>query len=193
MTVLQMSPEEIYKLFINRIEKTNSLFESLLNKSEMELELSNTLYFKYYFDISTAIEATIRGITFIEGEKHKYIAHIAKPSENNISFFKDYEEVKALCGLDELFENLDKQKFEADFFNKIAVLNGQVASVSFVNDGSFSYLYKFVRKTRNALAHGLKADSIEYNCKTTESFLFIFFVLHSYYSRICIPMESKNE
>ena len=187
-----MTPDDIYKVFITRITKTNSLFDSLSDSSEMELELANTLYFKYYFDISTAIEATIRGITFVEGEKHKYIAHIAKPREDSISFFKDYEEVKALCGLDKLFEDLDKQRFEADFFNKIAVLSRHAVSVSFVNDGSFSDLYKSVRRTRNALAHGLKADSIEYDCKTIESFLFIFFVLHSYYSRICIPMESKK-
>ena len=49
MTVLQMTPDDIYKIFITRITKTNSLFDSLSKKSEMELELANTLYFKYYF------------------------------------------------------------------------------------------------------------------------------------------------
>lgn len=193
MTVLQMTPDDIYRVFIARITKTNSLFDSLSDKSEMELELANTLYFKYYFDVSTAIEATIRGITFVEGKKHKYIEHIAKPSDDCMAYFKDYDEVKALCGLDNLFKNLEKQKFETDYFNKIAVLKGHSVSVSFVNDGGFADLYKSVRRTRNALAHGLKADSIEYDYKTIESFLFAFFVLHSYYSRICIPMESKKE
>ena len=193
MTILQMTPDDIYKIFITRIKETNSLFDSLSDKSEMELELANTLYFKYYFDISTAIEATIRGITFVEGEKHKYIAHIAKPGDDCIAYFKDYEEVKVLCGLDNLFKNLKKQKFETDFFNKIAVLKGRAVSVSFVNDGGFSDLYKSVRRTRNALAHGLKADSIEYDYKTIESFLFVFFILHSYYSQIYLPKESKTE
>ena len=193
MTVLQMTPDDIYKIFITRITKTNSLFDSLSKKSEMELELANTLYFKYYFDISTAIEATIRGITFVEGEKHKYIAHIAKPGDDCIAYFKDYEEVKSLCGLDNLFKNLEKQKFENNFFNKIAVLKGHAVSVSCVNDGSFSDLYKYVRKTRNALAHGLKADSIEYDYKTIESFLYVFFILHSYYSKICFPKELEHK
>lgn len=82
MSFSQMTPDEIYKLFISRITNTNLLFNSITNETTMEL--SNTIYFKYYFDISTAIEATIRGITFIEGQKHQYIAHIAKPSCDSI-------------------------------------------------------------------------------------------------------------
>lgn len=34
-----------------------------------------------------------------------------------------------------MFKNLEKLKFETDFFNKIAVLKGHAVSVSFVNDG----------------------------------------------------------
>ena len=43
--------------------------------------------------------------------------------------------ISFLCGLDNLFKNLEKLKFETDFFNKIAVLKGHAVSVSFVNDG----------------------------------------------------------
>lgn len=182
MSISQMTPDEIYKLFKSRIIKTNLLFNSITNETTMEL--SNTIYFKYYFDISTAIEATIRGITFIEGKKHQYITHIAKPNCDSIAYFKDYEEVKALCGLDNLFNNLDKVKFETAFFNKIAALKGHSISVSFINDGKFSEIYTTVRKTRNTLAHGLKSDAIDYDYKTIESFLFVFFVLHSHYSSI---------
>ena len=182
MSVLQMSPEEIYRVFITRISKTNLLFNTLTE--DTSLELCNTIYFKYYFDITTAIEATIRGITFVEGDKHRYIEHIAKPSSDSIAYFKDYEEVKALCGIDNLFLGLDKLKFESDFFNKLAALNGRSISMSFVNDGTFSERYTKVRKTRNILAHGLKAESVDYDTNTIESFLFVFFVLHSYYSKI---------
>lgn len=182
MNILQLAPNEIYKLFISRVTSTNLLFASITN--ETTVELSNTIYFKYYFDISTAIEATIRGITFIEGKKHQYIAHIAKPSCDSISYFKDYEEVKALCGLSNLFRNLSKEKFETEFFNVIEALKDHFVSVSFVNDGKFSELYTTVRKTRNTLAHGLKFDTIEFDYKTIEAFLFVFFVLHSHYSFI---------
>lgn len=182
MSVLQMRPEEIYRVFITRISKTNLLFNTLTG--DTSLELYNTIYFKYYFDIATAIEATIRGITFVEGNKHRYIEHIAKPSSDSIAYFKDYEEVKALCGLDNLFLHLDKVKFESDFFNKISALGGRAISMSFVNDGTFSELYKTVRRIRNTLAHGLKADSVDYDAQTIESFLFVFFTLHSYYVRI---------
>lgn len=186
MSFSQMTPDEIYKLFISRITNTNLLFNSITNETTMEL--SNTIYFKYYFDISTAIEATIRGITFIEGQKHQYIAHIAKPSCDSIAYFKDYEEVKALCGVDNLFRNLNKRKFEDEYFKKITALKDYPISVSFTQDGNFSGLYTMVRKTRNKLAHGLKSDTVDFDCKTIESFLFVFYVLHSHYSFI----TSKN-
>lgn len=185
MSVLQMTPDEIYKLFISRIEKTNLLYSCVKNNIDQDtVEWENTLYFKYYFDVSTAIEATTRGITFIEGKKHQYITHIAKPSSDFIAYFKDYDEIKALCGLDKLFNDLREEKFKTAYFSKLTILDNRSISMSFHNDGHFADLYKMVRKTRNTLAHGLKSDSVDYGHKTLESFLFVFFVLHSYYAFI---------
>lgn len=181
-----MKPNEIYSTFISRINKTNMLFENLT--SDSSVEIMNTVYFKYYFDISATIEAIIRGITFAESKKHKYIGHIAQPESDKIGYFKDYEEIKALCGINKLFDSLNKTTFQRDFCEKIAPLQKFKTTKTFINDGLFCDDYCRVRKTRNILAHGLAAtNTIEFNPTMLESFLYVLFVLYSFYLR------SENE
>ena len=178
-----MSPSDIYNAFISRIDKTNILFEMLTYDSLFEL--SNKVLFKYYFDISTAIEAITRGITFSASKKHKYFARLAQPDSDKVAYFKEYEDIKALCGIDELYAGLNKSEFQTKFCNKVFAMKDYKISKSFINDGLFRDEYISVRKARNTLAHGLVAtDTIEYSKSVLESFLYILYLLYSYYKRV---------
>ena len=67
MKIPQLNPSDIYSHLTNRLSITNNLFEKL--DTDSPVDLSNIIYFKYYFDISTAIEAIIRGIIIEESKK----------------------------------------------------------------------------------------------------------------------------
>lgn len=178
-----MKPNEIYRVFINRINKTNLLYDSLSEDSP--IEMVNTLYFKYYFDISTAIEAVIRGITDTKGKENAYIEFLAKPSDESIAYFKKYDEIKVLCPLDHLFRSLNPSTFKDHYQNKVSILkNKSLTFPSFLNDGSFCDIYNKIRKTRNSLAHGLVANGVDYDDETLVLFLYVLYILHVYYESI---------
>lgn len=179
-----MKPDEIYKAFINRINKTNMLYDSL-PKDSSTIEMHNTIYFKYYFDISTSIEAVIRGITSTKGKDNTYIEYLAKPSDESIAYFKKYDEIKALCQLDNLFKELNSNYFKDNYQDKVSILRvNSSISLSFKNDGSFIDIYNKVRKTRNTLAHGLMANDVDYDDETLKLFLYVLYILLNYYKSI---------
>lgn len=183
MTITQMIPEDIYRSFIFRIENTNRLYEKLDDESEMEL--INTIFFKYYFDISTAIEAILRGVAFEESKKHKYIVYLAEPSSDRKSFFINYEELKHLVNIDTLFLCLDEKEFENDFFKKVSALSSRTISKRFVKDGTFKYEFEKIRKVRNTLAHGLTStSSVDYSPEMLESFIYVLYLLNNYYKKL---------
>ena len=184
MSIPQMNPKEIYNGFLSRIEKTNMLFQLLDENSS--IELSNSLYFKYYFDISTAIEAIIRGIVAEESKKHPYIKYVTQADSDSKAYFIKYEELKALIiSVENLYQDPNEEDFKTKICEKVDILKDYRLTKKFVNNGAFKNDYESIRKTRNILAHGLTGIySVDYSNTQLESFLFVCYLLFNYYEKI---------
>lgn len=182
MKIEQLKPDDIYLHLTNRLSKTNKLFEMLDGDSPMDL--CNIIFFKYYFDISTAIEAIIRGIIIEESKKNTYIEYLAEPYSSNKACLIKYEELKKLIKIESLYENIEINDFKTNFYDKIVALDSlKRITKSFKNDGTFKEDYHAVRSTRNILAHGLAAmQSIDYSPTMLETFLYVQYLLFNYYS-----------
>ena len=183
MICSQISAEEIYNAFIYRIEKTNMLFRLL--KDDSLVELSNAIFFKYYFDISTAIEAILRGIAFEEAKFNHIIEYYAKPNETDKSYFLSIDELKALVKSEHIFKRPNQEDFLNRLLSKIPALGKHNISKSLSSLEEFYEDYKNVRKTRNILAHGLIQKDVDYSNNMLESFLYVMYVLLCYYEYIC--------
>lgn len=180
MSIPQMTPDEIYHTFISRISKTNLLYDTLTEDSS--IEMSNTIYFKYYFDISTAIEATLRGITYLVCKNNKYLKFLSQPDSDSKAFFLRYDEMKALIELDNAFIHISKEEFINRYSIKISPLKSYTIKSTFKNDGTFMDNYNRARTTRNTLAHGLKAHmAVGFDNETIENFIYVLYILLSYY------------
>ena len=70
-----LTPTEIDELLINRLTKTIDLYKKL---DTTETEIYNTIYFKLYFDVSTAIENTISNILYIKYGNDDFIYQKSK-------------------------------------------------------------------------------------------------------------------
>ena len=183
MSIPQMTPDEIYQIFLSRISKTNLLYDTLTDDSS--IEMSNTIYFKYYFDISTAIEATLRGITFSICKNNRYLKYLSEPESDSKAFFLCYDEMKALIELEKAFIKIDKKEFEKNYCKIISPLKGYAIASTFKNDGSFKDNYNNARNTRNTLAHGLKSHmTVSFDNTTIENFLYTLYILLNYYKTL---------
>lgn len=183
MAVLQMMPNEIYSVFISRIGKTNLLYNLLTDDSP--IEMSNAIYFKYYFDMSTAIEAVLRGITYVACKDNNYLKFLAHPDSDSKAFFLKYEEVKSLVSLESLFDGINKADFCDKYCSKISPLSKYTVKNTFKNDGTFADVYTRVRKVRNALAHGLNAHSqVSFENSVIEDYCYVLYLLLAYYAKI---------
>lgn len=178
-----MSPNEIYNTFVSRVGNTNLLF-GLLNE-DSPIELSNVVYFKYYFDLSTSIEATIRGISYEESKKSEYLKYLAIPNSDSKAFFLKYDEFKALVDIDLTYTLLDISYFNNNYISKIDVFDKLALAHQLKKDGSLQDKYNTIRNTRNSLAHGIKSTStVAFDKETLETFVFIFYFLLSYYKHL---------
>lgn len=148
--------------------------------------MSNSIYFKYYFDISTAIEAIIRGIAAEESKKHPYIKYVTQADSDSKAYFIKYEELKALIiAVENLYQGSNEEEFKTKICNKVDSLKGYRLTKKIINNGAFKNDYESVRKTRNILAHGLTGvSSVDYSNTQLESFLFICYLLFNYYEKI---------
>lgn len=184
MKIEQLKADDIYLILMNRLSKTNKLYDMINDDSPMDL--CNIIYFKYYFDISTAIEAIIRGIIIEASKKFAYIEYLAQPYSSQKSCFVPYEELKKLIKIELLYENLSLNDFKDNFYDKVSALSKvKRISKSFKNDGTFKEYYHAIRSTRNTLAHGLSAmQSIDYSPAMLENFLYVLYLLFNYYNLI---------
>lgn len=176
-----MKPLDIYNAFVSRVEKTNMLYQAVTDDSP--IEMLSTIYFKYYFDISTAIEATIRGIEFERCRDDSYINYLVKP-ELDKSFFLAYEELEKLIDMQMIYSIVNDEEFKENFCSKIFILADYTIHIPFKNEDELQNMYKKIKKTRNALAHGLLLQSVDFDRNTLEMFLIIFYLLVSYYKKI---------
>ena len=59
--ISQLSPDEISNILLRRLSSTNDLYS---RRNIDDIEQEKVIFFKYYFDFSSAIESCFRGIVF---------------------------------------------------------------------------------------------------------------------------------
>lgn len=57
-----LTPDEIKTLLFDRLNRTQRTFDNINVEKEEDTDIVQTIYFKYYFDFSTAIESSITSI-----------------------------------------------------------------------------------------------------------------------------------
>lgn len=182
--VIQIRPEDIINQLTNRLKATNSLW----SKKDDDTEQENCIYFKYYFDLSCAIESCIRGIIFEYSKNEivgKCIKSYAEPENGSKSYFVSKEHFSNIVNEEKIFNNTS-----IDEFYKYQDLFENTISKHYIRDftnfETTKNIYNSIRIIRNVLAHGLfsTATFVEYSKERLIDFMYIFYLLHNYYKTL---------
>lgn len=190
MAVDQKTPEQIMNLLSNRINATNSIWELTDDKT---FDQEKLLYFKYYMDLSVAIEATLRGIAFEYAKDEIFgitINEFVEPGNSGKSFFLDENKIRAVTRDDKLFSDIDESNF-LKYKTLIPMLDKEKVVKFGDKEESFNKI-KQIRTERNTLAHGLEARNVNYTKTRLLDFMYVFYLLHNYYESIFAQKHSSN-
>lgn len=186
MAVAQIfSPSEIILLLKNRLTITDNLWEK---RDSEDTDQENALFFKYYFDIYVAIEATLRGIVSVYSRRNRVgrtIHAFAIPDDTKMPYFFDEDKMAEIVNECDVLIGTTQNEFNKYRKHSI-VLSGLVTIYNFTDFSIFKELYKACRKSRNTLAHGLNAynSNIDFSISNLDEHMFVFYMLHHYYRRI---------
>lgn len=180
-----LTPQNIEDLLNNRLRLTLNLYKNL---DTSDTEIYNIIYFKLYFDFSTAIECVIYNILFKKYGQDGFILKKTKIDSNSVSNYIPKEEIKLLIGdfggditiqnIKERFTNI-KEVVKDNFYMNLGITK------NLYDVEAFTSLYTKSRDTRNKLAHGLTLVNVDFNNKTLFSFMSSYFVLIKYYENLC--------
>lgn len=183
-SIIQIPPAEIKSILIKRLTASYELWKK---RTPDDLEQEKVLYFKYYFDFSTAIEHCIRGILF-EHSSHKelgqLIAQFIKPSAYHLSFFLSLDELSSIITehkYSSIRENLKIDDYSdlMSFLPKSSLFHSLYDYEFFLED------YKTARNNRNILAHGVEAmDNGTFTSEFLMKYYLSFVVIHFCYDDI---------
>ena len=181
-----LTPKEIDQLLINRLTKTIDLYKKL---DTSETEIYNTIYFKLYFDVSTAIENTISNILYIKYGNDDFIYYKSKIGSESISKYLPKDEIKLLV------QNFGDTIKVGDVQNHFIILQDIVKDSFYRTLGvdkklydveEFNSFYTQSRDVRNKLAHGLTLTNVDFSAKMLFKFLSSYFVLKKLHEQIAI-------
>lgn len=181
-----LTPKEIDQLLINRLTKTIDLYKKL---DTSETEIYNTIYFKLYFDVSTAIENTISNILYIKYGNDDFIYYKSKIGSESISKYLPKDEIKLLV------QNFGDTIKVGDVQNHFVILQDIVKDSFYRTLGvdkklydveEFNSFYTQSRDVRNKLAHGLTLTNVDFSAKMLFKFLSSYFVLKKFHEQIAI-------
>ena len=179
-----LTPKEIDQLLINRLTKTIDLYKKL---DTTQIEVYNTIYFKLYFDVSTAIENTISNILYIKYGNDNFIYYKSKIGSDSISKYLPKEEIKLLV------QNFGDTIKVGDIQNHFTILKDIVKDSFYRNLGvdkmlydieEFNSFYTKSRDVRNKLAHGLTLTNVDFSAKMLFKFLSSYFVLKKLHEQV---------
>ena len=180
---VKIPPEEIYDILKRRLMTTNALWGK---KDPDDIEQERVLFFKYYFDISSAIEACLRGILFVYENADKYgktIKAFGKPHDLSVAFLLRPDDFTAVTNEQEIMENANLDDYN-NYLRMISMFNNR-------DERPFDYLvlnelYTKVRNTRNKLAHGIKAmdENVDFSSSLLADFMYVFYLTHNYYKQV---------
>ena len=186
-----LTPSDIKTKLFDRLRKTQKLYSETISvpaDKEENLDLVQIIYFKFYFDFSTAIEQTITSILAI-----KYTDEFAQKKmkilDKSTSNYLNVDEIKILFDTSGFDVKIHQVK---DFFDMINIIpNGFYNSIGLdkqINEyEDFTSYYKTSRDTRNKIAHGLVNENVRYDSSMLFKFMLSFFVLHNYHKTIYRP------
>ncbi|MEE3431423.1 MAG: hypothetical protein VZR78_01590 [Candidatus Enteromonas sp.] len=189
--VRQLSSSEILSVLTSRLARTNSLNSAAkAHCSSDEIELEKMLFTQYFFDFSTAIESTLRGIVFeaMRGESFsRYWTYLARQDEQSKPFFLKIEDIKAITGLE--FLTYDRAELLNDFNARFKCLADPIKSRSGFppipdDEEEFKSQYSAIKKDRNSVAHSLTIENVSFNADRLFDFCSIFFLLFRFYEKL---------
>ena len=181
-----LTPKEIDQLLTNRLTKTIDLYKKL---DTTQIEVYNTIYFKLYFDVSTAIENTISNILYIKYGNDDFIYYKSKIGSDSISKYLPKDEIKLLV------QNFGDTIKVGDVQNHFVILQDIVKDSFYRTLGvdkklydveEFNSFYTQSRDVRNKLAHGLTLTNVDFSAKMLFKFLSSYFVLKKLHEQIAI-------
>lgn len=177
----ELTPKQISELLINRLSRTNQLLERV---GENNLEEEKAVYFKYYFDFSTAIETIIYNIVKQKYGLDKFAC--AKIGVDNPATSKYFRKDDVVSLLDGFGCDITWKDYKDKLMGICSALCDRdfqrFADTKLISDiEAFSSFYTTSRETRNHLAHGLMEQNVRYDKNTLEKFTLSYFVLFSYY------------
>lgn len=186
--IAQIPPDDIKMKLQKRLVSSWALWNTKITD---DLEQEKVLFFKYYFDFSTAIEHCIRGIMF-EHSSHEEIGSIitnyVKPDSDSQPFLVSKENM--CCIISESNYNIVwKWVKRTEFQDLIDLLpNSKVDYFSNYQGYDFDLFlndYNAIRKTRNILAHGIEAmDNGTFTSEFLMKYLVSFIVIYSFYKHL---------
>ena len=180
----RLTVENIKSLLDNRLKNTIKLANEL---DMSDLEIYNIIYFRLYFDFSTAIEATIANIMYEKYEDDEFILTKSKINSEAVSRYLPKDEIMLLVG--DFGEDIKVKDIQNEFF----VLSGIIKEKFFLNLGiekavydieAFNSFYKQSRDVRNKLAHGLVMENVKFDNSMLFKFMASYYVLMKYYESI---------
>ncbi len=181
----RLSVENIENLLHNRLKNTLKLSEEL---DMSDTEIYNIIYFRLYFDFSTAIESTIANIMYEKYENDKFILSKSKISSDAVSRYIPKDEIALLVG------DFGQDITVNNIRNSFSVLNGFIKDSFFQNLGNekkiydveaFNSFYTQSRDVRNKLAHGLVMENVKFDNHMLFKFMASYYVLIKFYESIC--------
>lgn len=186
--------------FWKRIEITNAAYNELFDEygkkrqsndyDEIVDEVKNVFYFKYYFDISTAIEALIRGIAFTLCEEKKFIKYYTKPHDKGKGYFISLKELETFIDFSytkDIFYDLTEFKKMSKKILPLSKYN--IWNKSFSSEEFFKNTYGTCVEQRNLFAHGLLQSNTSRPDYTQERLLYFFYLYYyfiEYYKKFVL-------
>ena len=181
----RLTVENIKNLLDNRLRNTLKLSSEL---DMSDTEIYNIIYFRLYFDFSTAIEATIANIMYEKYEGDNFILTKSKINSDAVSRYLPKTEIELLVG--EFGEEIKVK----DIQNELLILKDLVKESFFRKLGAdkklydieaFNSFYTQSRDVRNKLAHGLVMENVKFDNNMLFKFMASYYVLIKYYESIC--------
>lgn len=184
----QYDPDQIIEFLRQRVTSTNNLWEK---RDEDDIEQEKILFFKYYFDYSSAIEATLRSLV------DQYCRHsllgkslkiFSQSTSSSVPFFLTSEEFASVTNETDILADASQTQLDI-YLNDVCFMSKASSSERMKNFNDYELLkqtYAEIRRVRNILAHGIRSmgDNVDFSKTTLSKFIYVFYLTHNYYKRI---------
>lgn len=181
-----MTPVQLRSALFNRLKTTQNMFDSIETTREDNIELVKIIYFKYYFDFSTAIENSITQIMSCK-YTDPFSVKKMKIDDRSTSNYINSDEIKLL--IDEIDDSITVNTIKNFYSGYIKIIkDGFYNSIGkdkkIEEYEKFTSYYKSSRDTRNKIAHGLLNENVKYDNTMLFKFMLSFYTIHQYHIKV---------